>query len=89
MLGIGPSIPDLDKLLGAFDPQLDGQQIENMEMESAFLIHFMNSLGYRAAAICTTIANRIENTFDHDYQNAIRDAIRTALLALAMVRKKA
>ena len=86
---VRPSIPDLDKLLGEFDPQLDGQRIENMEMESAFLIHFMNSLGCRAAAICTTIANRIEDTFDHDYQNAIRDAVRTALLALAMVRKQA
>lgn len=84
---VRPSIPDLDKLLGEFDPRLDGQRIENMEMESAFLIHFMNSLGYRAAAICTTIANRREDTFDHDYQNAIRDAIRTAFLALAMVRK--
>ena len=47
---VRPSIPDLDKLLGEFDPQLGGQLVENMEMESAFLIHFMNSLGYHAAA---------------------------------------
>ena len=86
---IKPSIEELDRILGEYDPGLDGQRIENMEMETSFLTYFMNALGHWAGAICTTIANRRDNTFDHDYQNAVKNAISTALLALAMVRKDA
>ena len=83
---VPPSVPDLDRVLSEYDPNVDGQRIENMEMEASFLIHFMGGLGYWAGAICTTIANRREETFDHHYQDAIENATRVALMALANLR---
>lgn len=85
---IRPSVPDIDQLLAEYDPKLDGQQIENMEMESAFLIYLFSGLGHWAASICPAIANRRHDTFAANYQDAIRDATRVALLALANTRKR-
>ena len=82
-----PTVPDLDKILSEFDPRLDGQRIENFEMEASFLIHFMGGLGHWAGAICAAIANRRQNTFADQYQEAIENATRIALLALATARK--
>jgi uridine phosphorylase len=78
-----PSTPDLDRFFSEFDPGLGGQRIENMEMEASFLLHFLGGLGHWGGAICPAIANRRDNTFDHDYLTAIEGATRTALLALA------
>ena len=83
-----PSIFDLDRVFSNYEPGLGGQRIENMEMESSFLVHFMGGLGYWAGAICTTIANRRLDTFDDQYQEAIENAIRVALVALANVRRR-
>ena len=83
---MGPSIPDVDRVLGEFDPHVDGQCIENMEMEASFLTHFLGGLGYWAGAICPAIANRLEDTFTCTYQEAMEDAIKVALLALASLR---
>ncbi len=85
---IGPSVPDLDRILGDYDPRLGGQRVENMEMETSFLCHLLGGLGHWTGAICATVANRRENTFDHHYQQSIRDAIRVALLALATLRRR-
>lgn len=85
---VKPSIPDLDKILAEYDPKLGGQRIENMEMESSFLSHFMGGLGYWAGAICITIANRRQDTFYTRYQEAVENSIRVALMALAMVRSR-
>jgi len=82
------SIPDLDKILGEYDPKVDDQHIENMEMESSFLIHFLSGLGYWAGAICPAISNRRENTFDLNYQEAMKNATKVALLALATLRSR-
>lgn len=78
-----PSAPDLDRVLGEFDPGLSGERIENMEMEASFLLHFLGGLGHWGGAICPVIANRRDNTFDHDYLAAVEGATRTALAALA------
>lgn len=78
-----PSTPDLDRVFSDFDPMLGGQRIENMEMEASFLLHFLGGLGHWAGTICPAIANRRDNTFDHDYLAAIEGATKTALLALA------
>jgi len=78
-----PSTPDLDRVFSEFDPGLLGQRIENMEMEASFLLHFFGGLGHWAAAICPAIANRRDNTFDHQYLAAIEGATKTALAALA------
>ncbi len=82
-----PSVPDLDRVLAEFDPRVEGQRIENMEMEASFLLHFLGGQGHWAGVICPAIANRRLNTFDHNYQAAIADATRVALLALALARQ--
>jgi len=82
------SLPEVDKILSDFDPHLDGERVENMEMEASFLLHFMGGLGYWAGAICPAIANRRNDTFDPNYQQAIANATNIALLALAKTRKK-
>ena len=85
---VKPSVPELDRILAEYDPGLGGQRIENMEMEASFLIHFLGGLGHWAGAICAAIANRREETFDHQYQEAIKNATRVALLALATARSR-
>jgi uridine phosphorylase len=85
---VKPSVPDLDRIFTEYDPRVDGQCVENMEMESSFLFHFLGCLGYWAGTICPTINNRRENTFDHHYQEATKNAIKVALLALAIVRNR-
>lgn len=78
-----PSAPELDRVLGEFDPGIGGQRIENMEMEASFLLHFLGGLGHWGGVICPVIANRRDNTFHHDYLAAIEGATKTALSALA------
>jgi uridine phosphorylase len=85
---IKPSVPELDRIFTEYDPRVDGQRVENMEMESSFLFHFLGSLGYWVGTICPTINNRRENTFDHHYQEAVENSTRVALLALATVRNR-
>jgi len=80
-----PSTPDLDRIFSEFDPGLDGLKAENMEMEASFLLHFLGGLGHWGGAICPVIANRRDNTFDHEYLTAIEGATKTALLALAVL----
>jgi uridine phosphorylase len=83
-----PSVPDLDRILSEYDPKLDGQRIENMEMEASFLLHFLGGLGYWAGAICATVAHRRKDTFDAHYLESIAAATRVALLALAIARAR-
>jgi len=83
-----PTVPELDRILSEYDPRVGGQRIENMEMEACFLIHFLSGLGYWGGAICPTINNRRENTFDHHYQEAIKNSTKVALLALATARSR-
>jgi len=86
---IKPSLMDLDLVFSEFNPSIGSQQIENMEMEAAFLLHYMGGIGHRAGAICTAIANRRENTIDVHYQESIANTTRVALLALAIAKNKA
>lgn len=83
---IRPTAPGLDRAFSEFDPRVDGQRIENMEMEASFLLHFLGGLRYWSGVICPAIANRRHNTFDHQYQEAVVRATTVALLALAAVR---
>ena len=85
---VRPSAPELDRVFAEYDPRLDGQRVENMEMEASFLIHFLSGLGHWAGAICPTIAHRRTDTFDHTYQEAIEQATKVALLALANLRSR-
>jgi uridine phosphorylase len=45
-------------------------------------------MGHWAGAICPTIANRRQDTFDAHYQGAIEKATKVALLALAALRNR-
>ncbi len=81
------SVADTEALLGGFDPDVDGQRVENMEMEASFLLHFLGALGHRGGAICPVIANRLEGRFLKDYQGAVTEAARTALEALRLLRR--
>ena len=85
---VKPVMPEIDRVLSEYDPMVGGQRIENMEMETSFLIHFLGALGYWAGAICTTINNRRENTFDHHYQEAVKNSTKMALLALAIIKNR-
>jgi uridine phosphorylase len=85
---VRPSIPDLDLIFSNYDPRLEGQRVENMEMEASFLIHYLGGLGYWAGAICPAIANRRANTIDLHYQDAVKNTIEVALLALATLRHR-
>ena len=85
---VSPSAPNLDQVFSEYDPRLGGQRVENMEMETSFLIHFLGGLGHWAGAICPTIAHRRRETFDHDYRDSVRAAIEVALLALATLRDR-
>jgi len=81
-----PSVPDIDRLVADFDPQLGGERVENMEMETSFLAHFMTGLGYMAGAICPAISNRRLDTFSPTYPEAMDRAIVIALEALRLLR---
>ena len=81
-----PTVPDLDKVFADYDPRVEGQRVENMEMESSFLIHYLGGLGYWVGAICPAIANRRRDTFDVHYQESIENAIKVGLAALAKLR---
>jgi uridine phosphorylase len=85
---VQPSVKEINRVFSAFDIRVGDQQIENMEMEASFLLHFLGGLGHRAGVICPTIANRQENTFDPNYQEAIANATKVALLALALLRSR-
>jgi uridine phosphorylase len=85
---VKPSVLDLDKIFAEFDPGVEGQLVENMEMESSFLMHFLGGLGHWAGTICPAIANRQEETFDINYQEAVQNATKVALLALANTRER-
>jgi uridine phosphorylase len=82
------SILEIDKILAEFDPKIDSQRIENMEMEASFLIHLFGGSGYWAGAICPAIANRRQDTFDVHYHESVKNATNVALLALATIRNR-
>jgi uridine phosphorylase len=85
---VQPSLLELDKILSEYDPGLGGQRVENMEMETSFLTHFLGGLGCWAGSICTAIANRREDTFFQHYQDAVKNSIKIALLAMVTVRDR-
>lgn len=84
---LAPSAPHLDAFFARFDPDLDGQLVENMEMEASFLLHYFGGLGHWAGAVCPVIANRRLGTFAHNYSEAVAQAARVALHALASLRQ--
>ena len=85
---VNPSVSRLTSVLGAYDPNVDGQRIENMEMEASFLIHYLCGLGHWAGAICPIIDNRPQHTFDHHYKESAVMATKVALLAFAKLRNR-
>ncbi|MEY4667802.1 MAG: hypothetical protein RL518_501 [Pseudomonadota bacterium] len=76
---VPPSVPDLDRLV-AHDPRF-----LNMDMETAFVLHFCGALGYRAGALCVAAANRELNTFAENLTDVVLKAAQTAIVALSKV----
>lgn len=84
-LRVRSSIPDLDFVLGDLQTGTN-LRIENMEMESSFLFHFAQGLGYRAGTICVPIDNRRHDSFDADYSAHMEVAAKVAFKALELLR---
>jgi uridine phosphorylase len=80
------AVPDIDRLVAEYDPKLTGERVENMEMETSFLAHFMTGLGYLAGSICPAISNRRLDTFAPTFGEAIHNAVHIALGALTRLR---
>ncbi len=87
--GIRLTVPDVDLI--ASTVSLDGLKVENMEMESSFIFHYVNALNhraldgkpmYRAGAVCPAIANRRRNTFAAHYEEDTLNSLRMILRAL-------
>jgi len=76
------TVPDIDRLVAEYDPTIAGERVENMEMETSFLAHFMTGLGYYAGAICPAISNRRLDTFAPTFSEAMHHAVLIALGAL-------
>jgi uridine phosphorylase len=77
---IPPSVADLDRV-AAVDPRF-----LNMDMETAFVLHFCGGHGFKVGAICVAAANRASNTFARDIVVNIHDAARVAILALSHLK---
>ena len=82
ILRIRPTVPDIDKVFAGLESKIPGLCYENMDMETSFLLHFMDGLGYNVGSICPIIAHRREDTFAEDYSTNIGSATKVALLAL-------
>ena len=83
------TVPDVDRLVADYDPKIGGERVENMEMETSFLAHFMTGLGYYAGSICPAISNRRLDTFAPTFADAMHHAVRIALGALTRLRAAA
>lgn len=75
------SVPELANLMASLDTGITGLKVENMEMESSFLLHLLASCGYRAGVVCVVINKRQEGTFLTDYREGILNAARIAVRA--------
>ncbi|WP_318258144.1 phosphorylase family protein [Geobacter anodireducens] len=58
-----------------------GFELQNMEMEAGFFLHFLGGLGYRAAAVCVVINQRTSGVFMADYRRQVLDGARLILRA--------
>lgn len=73
---IKPSVDDLDRLAA------EDSRLLNMDMETAFVLHFCGGHGFQVGAICVAAANRALNTFATDIPSHIHDAARVAIVTL-------
>jgi len=80
------TVPEIDGVLALVDTDIEGLNIENMEMEASFLLHFMGALGYRVGVICPVIDNRRDEKFMAQYEEHIKNAARIALRVLYILK---
>ena len=85
---IRPTVPEIDKMFAGLKSNIPDLCYENMDMETSFLLHFMDGLGYNVGSICPIIAHRREDTFAEDYAIKVGKAVKVAFLALYNVRQK-
>lgn len=72
---------ELDSALGRMESGIEGLRVLNIEMETAFLFHFLGAVGYRAGALCAVIDNRQEGSFEADFREQISSAAEVAVHA--------
>lgn len=56
-------------------------ELQNMEMEAGFFLHFLGGMGYRAAAVCVVINQRASGIFMADYRRQMLGGARLILEA--------
>jgi len=78
---IGSTVHGLLDVLERLKSDRIDLKVENIEMETGFLLHFMAGLGYRAAAVCAVINKRKEDIFMTDYRDPVLAATQIALRA--------
>jgi len=88
------TVPNVDSVVGSVDlsdvpgiasPDL---KIENLEMESATLFHICSMVGYRAGAVCCTVAQRRTGEFLDKQAEAVYNASKLAVDALVAIAKE-
>jgi uridine phosphorylase len=85
-----PTVPDIDTIIGAVEYGENPGDIcaLNMEMEAAMLLHLGSAAGYRCAAVCTTVAQRVEGKFLADSAPAVDAAAAVVIDAIDRMAKK-
>lgn len=58
-----------------------GLELQNMEMEAGFFLHFLGGMRYRAAVVCVVINQRSSGVFMADYRRQVLDGARLILRA--------
>jgi uridine phosphorylase len=76
---INPTAPDLLTRLAGMETGISGLKVENIEMESSFLLHFMGGVGYRAGVICAVINKHSDGSMITDYLDHVREAAQIIL----------
>jgi uridine phosphorylase len=72
-----PAHPNFLNVLTSFS--FDGQQVTNMEMETAGIYGLATALGHKAISLNALLANRMEGTFVKDPEALIKQMIEKAL----------
>ena len=73
--------PDfLEKVAGA---KLEGQEITNIEMETAAYYAFSGAMGHEMISLNALLANRITNEFSKDPEGQIMSLIEKAIALIA------
>jgi len=72
------NIPDFNEKLSAFKSS-EGLRINNLEMETSWLLTLGKALGHECITICLGLANRVRKEFASEYQPQMKELIQYVL----------